>query len=138
MLDEIRASLVSAVVDLIPSFTEYSLAVEFDNREVINLSTQEDPYLLAQIKLIDGEQASLGDDPLHRIYGQLYLAARVKKSHGVAVANRLLSHFYPSLQNKQFGTVRVQMATFAPEKDALGWVTYPLILPFWSDKTYGA
>lgn len=132
-LEAIRIAIATAVEGARSSFTAHPLVVEYDNMIIVDTKTQTNPFLIVQTKLMDGEQADISNSPIHRIYGQIHLAAAVPEGSGRAKANALLDHFYPKLQRTQFGVVRTKMAV--PVKDTThdGWVYYPVLIPFWSD-----
>lgn len=92
--------------------------------------------MCVKIKLIDGEQADLSSNPMHRVWGQIELAAAVKENSGSTKALALLNHFYPALQMTALGLsprVRTKAATFAASTKASGWVYTPVVIPFWCD-----
>lgn len=134
-LESVRVAINTAIESAKVGFSPgYTLVIEYDNRDVVDLQTQTNPFLSVEIKLIDGEQASLGTNAVHRLHGQLYLIACVKEGNGMKAANTLLDWFYPKLHAKSFGTVHTRMATLAAPTTHLGWVYYPIIIPFWSDQ----
>lgn len=135
-MESTRVALVTAIEALKLTYTaDTSLVIEYDNRTAVDPAQQTKPYLAAQIKFIDGFQADISDNPLHRLVGQLYLVAWVKDNTGSAVANLLLEHFYRGLQRKQFGAVRLRMAIPTKQAKVQDWVGFPVILPFWTDQT---
>jgi hypothetical protein len=137
--EKIRVDIVTAISALKAGFPGvYPLVIEYDNITAIDTQYQTDPYLRVDIKFIDMSQADISDNPTHRVHGQILLAAAVKEGAGTKAANQILDYFYPKLQRKGFGMVRTHMATVAPETPHLGWVYFPVIVPFWSDIRYGA
>lgn len=134
--DYIRQSLVAAVEAAKVGAPTPSLVIEYDNRIIVDTQTQIDPYLIVQVVLIDGVQADISTDPIHRFYGQLLLAPAVKDGAGSADALKLSDHFVPQLQRKTFSGVRTLAAKPTPSRKNLGWTLYPTIIPFWYDKIY--
>lgn len=135
--EQIRQDLITAVKALQGSFTgTYPLVVEYDNIIIVDTQTQVNPFLQVSVKVVSMEQADLADNPIHRVTGQLILAAAVKEGSGVKAANELLDHFYPKLHRKAHGCVRTYMATVAPVVTHLGWVYKPVIIPFYADLIY--
>jgi len=112
------------------------LLIEYDNRIVVDTQTQTKPYLAIHIKFMDGRQADLAEKPIHRMSGQLHVAAVVKEGTGSSEALRLLDYIYPQLHQRYMGVVRCHMAKLAPMAPHLGWNYYPVLIPFWFDKTY--
>jgi hypothetical protein len=135
-LETVRQSIISAIETAKVGCPNGVPIIEYDNRIIVNTQTQSVPFLCVQIKLLDGVQADLNVNPIHRIYGQIHISAAVKEGDGSALAYTMLSHFYPQLQKKQLGDVRTAMYTFAPTRPHLGWVYYPILIPFWSDTIY--
>lgn len=133
-LDSIRQSVATAVGSALTGFTDYSVVVEYDNRIVVDTQTQIVPFLTVETKLLDGFQADLSDKPIHRLLGQIHLAVAAPEGAGRAQANKLLDHLYPKLQRKKLGVIHTRMAVPAPERPHLGWVYYPVLIPFWSDQ----
>lgn len=132
-LEQHRQSIVTAVEAAKVSFTDYPLVIEYDNRIIVDTATQLDPFLVVNIRFLDGAQADLSTNPIHRKIGQIHLQAAVKEGSGTAKAYTLIEHFYQALQQSQFGGVRTRMASFAREQPFKGWVYYPALVPFWTD-----
>ena len=132
-LEQHRQSIVTAVEAAKASFTGYPLVIEYDNRIIVDTATQLDPFLVVNIRFLDGAQADLSANPIHRKVGQIHLQAATKEGAGSAKALVLLEHFYRALQRSQFGGVRTRMASFAREQALKGWVYYPALVPFWAD-----
>jgi|DEB19_MinimDraft_2_1074335.scaffolds.fasta_scaffold62109_1 hypothetical protein len=112
------------------------LIIEYDNRIIVDTQTQTKPFLCVNMVLMDGRQADLNAKPIHRFDGQIHIAAAVKEGAGSADALKLLDHFYPQLHQRALGILRTHMAKAAPMKPHLGWCYYPMLIPFWFDKTY--
>lgn len=132
-LETARQSIVTAIEAAKTGNPVSGLIIEYDNRIIVDTQTQTNPYLAVQIMWMSGEQADLSATPLHRMWGQIHLAAVVKEGSGSAAANGLLDWFYPRLQRKAWGAVRTLMADYAPVKPWQGWVYYPVLTPFWYD-----
>ncbi len=135
-LEQARIDIVTAVEAAKTGAPISPLVIEYDNRIVVDTQTQTKPYLAVHIKFMDGHQASLAANPIHRIQGQIHLAAVAKIGSGSADALKLLDFFYPQLHGRAMGTVRCHMAKIAPTTIHLGWEYYPVLIPFWFDKTY--
>lgn len=136
-LDLIRQGVVTAVEARAALFTAYPLVIEYDNRILVDTRAQENPFLQVRILLLGGEQVDLSNDPLHRITGQIHLAAATKNGAGTRQASELVEFFYPYLHKKSLGGVRTLMSSFSRTIEHLGWDYTPVIIPFWYDKTYG-
>ena len=132
-LDQHRQSIVTAIEAAKATFTDYPLVIEYDNRVIVDTAAQINPFLCVSIKFLDGWQADLADNPIHRKIGQVHLQAAAKAGSGSAKALQLVEHFYQALQRKTLGGVRTQMARFAKEQPDKGWVYYPALVPFWTN-----
>lgn len=132
--DSTRQDIYTAVEAAKAGFTEYAVTIEYDNNLVIDASSRELPFLRVRVKFLDGMQVDLSNAPIHRVLGQIHLAAAVKEGAGVSVGYRLLDHFYPQLQRKSLGAVRTHMAKVTDHVKIEGWVHLPVIIPFWTDK----
>jgi hypothetical protein len=132
-LEQHRQSIVTAIEAARVGFTAYPLVIEHDNRNMVDTATQLNPFLAVNLRFLDGAQADLSTNPIHRKIGQIHLQAAVKEGSGTAKAYELLEFFYSALQAKQFGGVRTRMASFAREQEFKGWVYYPALVPFWTD-----
>lgn len=132
-LEQHRQSIVTAVEAAKATFTAYPLIIEYDNRMMIDHSTQVNPYLCVDLKFLDGYQADLSTNPIHRKIGQIHVQAVVKEGAGTALAYQLLDHFAPKLERKIFGGVKTRMSTYAREATHRGWVYFPVVIPFWAD-----
>lgn len=131
-MESIRLAIVNAVSDIGKTYPT-TLVIEYDNHIIVDTKTQKAPFLVSQVHLMDGEQADLSDRPIHRVYGQIHLAAAVREGVGRQAASQLLDFFYPKLQRRKFGPVRTKMAVPTKEVTHEGWVYYPVLIPFWSD-----
>ena len=116
-------------------WTAYPLIIEYDNRLIADTQTQINPFLCVKIEYISGEQVDFGRAPNHRVYGSLVLAAAVKANSGVKQANDLLQHFYPACHLTTISGARMWGAQFEKDKPHLGWVYYPVSIPFDFDTT---
>lgn len=135
-LETVRQSIVTAIEAAKVGCPNGVPVIEYDNRILVDTQAQAVPFLCVQVKFMDGVQADLGTNPIHRIYGQIHLEAAVKEGAGSALALTMLGHFYPQLHKKQIGAIRTAMSTFAPIHPHLGWVYHPILIPFWSDTVY--
>ena len=136
-LEQIRQSFAFAVQSIVPSFTEYELTVQYENREIVDPARQTNPYLEVEVEFGPAWQADLAQNPIHRISGLLILTAKVREGSGVAAANRLLDHFYPKLQRRRIGIALTEMASFPKATTVKGVYGKSVVLPFLADKTYG-
>lgn len=132
-----RTAVMSAIQTLAATWVAYPLLVEYENRTVVNLSTQDNPYLCVDLVYISAEQAELSRSPRHRAFGHIKLTVHIKKGQGVKPANDLLEHFFvPLQQSDTLGPVRTFAADFVRATERDGWMLYPVLVPFYCDTVY--
>lgn len=135
--ERIRQEVTAAVEAIRPLWTEYELKVEYENELVVNTDIQKLPFLCVKIMMLDGTQADLADNPVHRMMGQIHLATAVPNGSGTAKANKVNEFFFNRLQRKRFGGkhgTRTKLAMPAPKIEHGKWTYYPVLIPFWSDQ----
>ena len=132
-LDANRSAIVSAVEAARLAWTgSYTLNIEYDNRDTVDLAAQLDPYLMIDIVYMDGRQMDLGKAPLIGDYGQIMLAAGVKKGAGTDGVMKLLQFIRPYLELKDtMGSVRTSAAKLTKYVEANGFYYQPMLIPFW-------
>jgi hypothetical protein len=135
-LEQARIDIVTAIEAAKAGAPVSPLLIEYDNRIVVDTQTQVKPYLAVHIKFMDGRQADLAAKPIHRMSGQIHVAAVAKIGSGSAEALKLLDYIYPQLHQRSMGVVRCHMSKLAPMSPHLGWNYYPVLIPFWFDKIY--
>jgi hypothetical protein len=132
--ETVRAATHKAIQDLVPTFAGgYVVKVEFDNREVVNTKTQQDPYLIVKLMFVDGVQRDLSDNPTHRLDGQLQLWASVPKGTGSSAAWKLLEHFYRNLHRRRIAPSLFFMASPLNPRVEDGRLLYGVAIPFIAD-----
>lgn len=130
-LDTYRQQLVAAVEAARLTYTEdCDLVVEYDNRNAVNMKTQEQPFLCVEIEYIRAVQADLSNKPIHKIAGLLILTAKVREGAGTSKAYQLLEHFYTALQFRVIGSCRVEMSDIVKPNRLGGWWGVSAVLPF--------
>lgn len=130
--EEVRQAVVALVEARRAAWSSYTLVVEYDNRILVDTKTQTNPFLCVNIAYISGEQVNLAGAS-HRVYGQLHISAAVRENEGSAKANELLDFFIPSLHMRSSGNLRLWGSSPVKERPHLGWVYYPVIVPFEAD-----
>lgn len=129
-LELYRQQIVAEVKNLKGFFTGHTLNIEYDNRDTVNMLTQRDPFLCVEIMYIGGQQADLSNKPVHRIIGMLVLTAKTREGMGSSGGYKLLEHFYPNLQHRVIGNVRLGMAKFSKPRLVGGWWGVSAMIPF--------
>mgnify|MGYP000852429071 FL=1 len=114
------------------AWSAYPLLVDYENREDIDLSKVTEAYLTVDIVYREGQQLSLGLNPLVADRGQIMVAAGAKAGTGTAKQMRLLDHFRPYLQLRDnLGEVRTHAAQAYPGVAARGFYFIPMVVGFW-------
>ena len=134
--EQIRQDVNTAVQAIVTSYNltvAKPLVVEYDNRIVVDTTTQVDPFLCVSLKFNDAFQPEL-QQKLHRFMGFIQLSVASKEGAGTAGANKILDYFYPKLHATRLGTVRTLMADVMPDRPHLGWIYQTMAIPFWSDQ----
>jgi hypothetical protein len=133
--EQARLALVNKVEALKASWAGgYTLEVEYDNLERVNLATQTDPYLCVNLLYHDGYQLDLSDTPQHRLLGTIVLEAKVKEGQGSKKASELLDHFYKALHLTDANApLRTEAAKIRTPPAHAGWKADVAIIPFWFD-----
>ena len=133
-LELYRQQLVTEVEVLRATYAGCPLEIEYDNRDNIDMQNQRDPFLCVEVMYIGGQQADLSNKPVHRIPGMLVLTAKTREGMGSAGGYKLLEHFYPNLQWRVIGNVRLEMAEFSRPRLVGGWWGVRAMIPFHINK----
>jgi hypothetical protein len=132
-----RLAITNRMETLRAAWSAYALIVEYGNQDLINYSTQVNPFLTCEIKYVGGDQVDLNPRPTHRVFGMIELDAWVKTGSGSKSANDLLTHFFPSMHmTDAMLPVRTFAADFLPCRKKLGWVSESVGIPFYFDTLY--
>lgn len=133
-LNEVRTKVRIAGQALAATWTDYPLIIEYDNFELVNFETQQNPFLRILFRPMGGNQADLAKRPIHRVPAMLTIEAWDKKGKGNARMDKLLSHFYPSFQmtdrHMPLRTFAAQLFNREPGK---GWEVTFASIPAWYD-----
>lgn len=130
-MEQARKDLMTAVEAARAAWPGGALKLQTENKNLIDRSTQVDPYVAASIMFMGGEQASIGDKPLVATFGHLVLAFCTKEDQGTAGVYKLADHFARYIEFKQFTAVRTR--SMLPQKAIpdRGWYDVPVLVPFW-------
>lgn len=109
----------------------FTLKIQYENRDLIDISKQLDPYATVETVFMGGHQADLNPKPLTVQYGQIVLSACAKLGAGSQGAARILDHFTSYLELKNFSLIRTHSGVANRAIQKAGWEIYPLIIPFW-------
>lgn len=129
-IETYRQQLVAAVESARELYSVQDLVVEYDNRYIVDMNTQTDPFLCVEVTYAGAVQGDLSNKPIHKIAGLLVLTAKVREGAGTASAYNLLTHFYESLQFRVIGDCRMEMANIVRPAKLAGWWGISAIIPF--------
>jgi hypothetical protein len=129
-IETYRQQLVSAVEVAKETYANQDLVIEYDNRYLVDMNTQTDPFLCVEVSYVGAAQADLSNKPVHKIAGMLILTAKVREGAGTANAYNLLDHFYEKLQFRVIGDCRMEMANIIRPAKLAGWWGISAIIPF--------
>lgn len=120
------ASVAISTLDPVPK-------VQWDNRNLIDMGSQVDPFLCVDFLVGSGVQKSLGNTKVVRYTGMLAMIALIKEGQGVSAAIRMIDSLAHALQMRSIGGVITEAAMPQAAKDIGGWHHRPLVVPFWFD-----
>lgn len=128
-----RAAITTEIERAKAAWSAYTLLVDYENLEDINLAQQVQPYVSVDIVFLDGAQLDLGSNPLVADYGSIIIAAGAKEGTGTAPLLKLLDHFRPYLQLRDNlgSNVRTQAGKIQKGQSRLGFYYLPMTIPFW-------
>ncbi len=131
--ETVRQAIVTETERAKTAWTAYSLLVDYDNKDRIDLESLTTPYVCVDIVWLDGQQMDLGRQPLVTDYGQIVVAAGVKEGGGTNSLLKLLDHFKPYLQLRDNigASVRTEAAMLTRPVTRRGFYFQPMLVPFW-------
>jgi len=104
---------------------------QYENRNMVDTTLQQDPFVELDIKNISGRQLDLSNKPMTEQRGQIWITAFAKEGTGSRAAGLILDYFLPWFELKELGIVRTHSAFYFNAKPVNGWQPYPLLVPFW-------
>lgn len=110
-----------------------AIKVQYENRLGVDLATQVEPYVDAQVKFSDGDQMNMSPTPGSRYRGGIYLSVCVKEGEGTAEAFVLLGFLADTFKTTRFSGVTTAAVVPLPGRGANGWYVETLRVPFWFD-----
>jgi len=110
-----------------------SVPVNYENRNNVDLATQQTPFISCEVIFTTGEQVSIEITPVVRTQGVIYVAAYIKDFDGVAVPNAHLQYLKTLFETKSFGGVNTRAAQPMPGDSFKAWYRKALRIPFWFD-----
>ena len=136
--EQTQQSVRTAVEAAKAAWTDYTLAVDYENGDVTSV-VDPNPILMVDTIFLGGGQLDLGRTPLVEDSGHIYIAACVKIGAGTAKAVKLLDHVrtYLELKDNLLYGVRTNAAVRARPKTINGIYYLPMLIGFWTQRTAG-
>jgi hypothetical protein len=107
--------------------------VSYENRNTIDLATQERPFVTCEIVWNDGEQVSLGALPRVRYRGAVWLSAHQKEGSGTKISNQLMKSLADLFRTASFSGVTTMAPIPVPARPAQGWRAEAIRVPLYFD-----
>ncbi len=132
-LDNFRAAVNTAIEATRATFTDYSLAVDYENRHIVNPDALDNPYLCVELKFVDSGQRDLNPIRTQRVLGFVILTVKCKVGAGTSGALKLLEHMYKPLHCRKLGAANMEVAKLVPGREVKGFWCQSIMIPFWLD-----
>lgn len=97
------AAIMAVIEQIVADHTAYPLAIEIDNRKLVDQAKQSLAHLKVEIKYISGGQLDLSSRPFVEQWGQIWLSAICKEGTGTAAVRTLLDFLLPYFDRKVLG-----------------------------------
>lgn len=130
--DAARAALIG-LLDTTMTGAGPSTLVQYDNRVKVDMDSQTQPFVEAEVQFTDGVQASMGDAPLSRYTGALYLSVWTKESEGSKPGLVLLATLTDAFTMRSVGGVVTKAVRPLPAGREKGWYVQSIRVPFHFD-----
>lgn len=131
-LDDARAAVAARLATAMTA--SYALVpVQYENLTQVDLAAQTKPFVSMEIIFNDGEQKSMGDKPVGRFSGAVWLGVWCKEGSGTKTALTLLSFLIQTFRAVSFGGVVCHMPVPVPAQTKLGWFVEAIRVPFYFD-----
>lgn len=113
----------------------YSLLMDYENFDGVDLAQQVNPYVAVDIVFRDTTQLDLGQRPILRDDGQIMLAVGVKEKTGTLQAAAVRDFFLPylNLRDNLTNGVRTHEAKKYPPTRLTGFYYLSMVVGFWCD-----
>jgi hypothetical protein len=122
---------VEAARALWPGPVPATLKADYENRRLVDLDRQTEPYISVDIHFVNGSQISLGSTKVVEEHGQLHLLVCAPVNSGTRISKQIMDHFVPYLELENFSLARTHAAKAQACYEKLGWYITPLVVPFW-------
>lgn len=123
---------IAAVVEAARvAWTAYPLIVEQENRDVVNLATQVNPYVGVDVIFYEGRQMDLGPDPLQGVYGQILIGVFTQEGKGTSQVSPLSDYMGKALSRKTLPLVKTLVPQPQPAVTRKGWYCQVTLVDFW-------
>ena len=120
-LEQARIDVATVAAAMQAAWTAYPLLIEMDNRTVVDLTTQTNPYLCIEVVPIFGAQADMADKPLVKQLGQILISAVAREGSGQSASNLLLDFATSYFDLKSLTLIQCRAAEGVKPKRYQGW-----------------
>lgn len=108
-----------------------TVILAWENRISVDLLAQVLPFVTIEVEFLDGEQASIEINPIHRVHGAICLAVFVREYEGAALPNTYLKNLGDLFKSTTFSGVNTYAAKPMPGEEKLGWWKRSIRVPFY-------
>lgn len=111
-----------------------NLAVQYENRNLIDTGSQVEPYLIFEIEITGKKQVSIGKPYHTRYYGEMSVGICCKENEGTSFQDQVADKLVKHLELKDINGVRLKVADVRPPRPIKGWYCLPVVTKFWFDR----
>lgn len=130
-IEAARVAIVTQFEAALAAYPSPAPKVQYGNRNMIDTTTQVEPWVALDIVNMSGKQLDLNPKPLSAQYGQIVITSMCKVNSGEREAGLILDYFLPFFELKNLGIVRTQAGMYSKAASVKDWVGYPITIPFW-------
>lgn len=128
--DAAYSALYAALASALPAGTP----VLYDNRQTLDLSTEQRRHVRTEFIITSGAQKSLGAVKVKRFQGVLAMLVCEKEGGGVLSALDLADTLGAALEMRNFSGLQTQAYSMERSAVVKGWHLQPVSVPFWFDE----
>jgi hypothetical protein len=108
-----------------------TVPVQYENRDLVDIEKQTAPYVCCEVIFNDGFAASIGDTPMARYPGAVWLSVHTKEGEGTKLGNQWLGALADLFKAKMLGgLVYTGIARPVPARLFKGWYVQAVRIPF--------
>ena len=108
-----------------------TITVVHENRPFVNIDTVGNMFLAVSIEFPEAKQASIGDVPITRVNGEMYICIYTKEGIGVVTALGYIDELTTLFKHQNLSGLQTTTPVIENEECVKGWKKYHLVIPFW-------